>query len=500
MFYHYATFLKKLQPKMFLFENVKGLLQHDKGRTFEVICDVFKEQGYNIQHEVLNAWDYGVAQKRERLIIVGIRKDLELDYIFYFPKKHKYKPLLKDILSNTPISDGARYSKEKEKIFSLVPPGGYWKDIPKNIAKDYMKTCWDMKGGRTGILRRLSLDEPSLTVLTTPQMKQTDRCHPTEVRPFNIRENARIQSFPDSWAFVGSIASKYKQIGNAVPVNLAKEIGLEIIKTLKKENIRKDVEQMKFNVFSYNDNYNLDFISQVDFENHVKQTLKEYNDVLKSIDLKRFNKNIIDPIKLLFDKNVFNKSFEEIIKLEIHRQRDKSNNNSIGYFHQKIFNYVNGCIVPNQGWDVIYTSNSGIKYYIEMKNKHNTMNSSSSAKTYMRMQNQLLRDRDNICALVEIISKKSEDMPWIITLDKIKQPKNEQLRRISIDKFYEIVTGDKYAFSNLCNQLPITIEKLIRENKKLQVEDDSVFQELNQLDADILKALYKLAFSTYEGF
>ncbi|MDO5852452.1 MAG: Eco47II family restriction endonuclease, partial [Methanobacteriaceae archaeon] len=102
--------------------------------------------------------------------------------------------------------------------------------------------------------------------------------------------------------------------------------------------------------------------------------------------------------------------------------------------------------------------------------------------------------------LVEIISKKSENKPWIITLDEIRQPKNEQLRRISIDKFYEIVTGNKYAFSNLCKQLPITIEKLIKENKKLQVEDDSIFQELNQLDADILKSLYKLAFSTYEGF
>ena len=85
-----------------------------------------------------------------------------------------------------------------------------------------------MGGGRTGILRRLSLDEPCLTVLTTPQMKQTERCHPTEVRPFSVRENARIQSFPDNWEFTGTVASKYKQIGNAVPCNLAKAIGLSI--------------------------------------------------------------------------------------------------------------------------------------------------------------------------------------------------------------------------------------------------------------------------------
>ena len=140
---------------------------------------------------------------------------------------------MKDILYDVPISDGAKYSKAKEKIFSLVPPGGYWKDIDPNIAKDYMKTCWNMGGGRTGILRRLSLNEPSLTILTTPQMKQTDRCHPLEVRPFNIRESARIQSFPDSWEFIGTLASKYKQIGNAVPCNLAKAIGSEIINSLK---------------------------------------------------------------------------------------------------------------------------------------------------------------------------------------------------------------------------------------------------------------------------
>ena len=232
MFYHYATFLNKLQPKMFLFENVKGLLTHDKGKTFNTILDIFKQEGYNVQYNVLNEIDYGVAQKRERLIIIGIRKDLNTKLKFRFPVKHKKKLVLRDILIDVPKSECAKYSKEKEKIFSLVPPGGYWKDIEPEIAKKYMKSCWDMGGGRTGILRRLSLDEPSLTVLTTPQMKQTERCHPIEVRPFSVRENARIQSFPDDWEFVGPISAKYKQIGNAVPCNLAKEIGIEIIKSL----------------------------------------------------------------------------------------------------------------------------------------------------------------------------------------------------------------------------------------------------------------------------
>lgn len=251
-----------------------------------------------------------------------------------------------------------------------------------------------------------------------------------------------------------------------------------------------------------NDDYKLSFISQEDFEKHITYTLKEYNETLKAINLKKFNKNLIDPIKLLFDKNVFNKSFEEIIKLEIHRQRDKSNNNIIGYFHQNIFKYFHGCVVPSHGWDIIFTSYDKT-YYVEMKNKHNTMNSSSSGKTFMKMQNHLLNSDDkerSICALVEIISKYSQNIPWIITLDMVKQNTNEQLRRISIDRFYEIVTGDINAFENMCEQLPITIEKIIANNKSLQVQKDTVFEELKNIDGDILIALYKLAFSTYEGF
>ena len=235
MFYHYATFLHKLQPKMFLFENVRGLLTHDGGRTFKTILDIFEDEGYTTVHKVLNAWNYGVPQKRERLITIGIRNDLAEQCHFTFPKEHEYKPVVRDIQLdiNPDATQCARYSQNKETVFALVPPGGYWRDIDPVVAKTYMKTCWDMGGGRTGILRRIGLDEPSLTVLTNPGMKQTDRCHPLEVRPFSVRENARLQSFPDEWIFCGKLSEQYKQVGNAVPVNLAKEIGLEIKRTLE---------------------------------------------------------------------------------------------------------------------------------------------------------------------------------------------------------------------------------------------------------------------------
>ena len=233
LFYHYAAFLEQLQPKMFLFENVRGLMSHDHGKTYKVMTAIFEQAGYDITKKVLNAWDYGVPQKRERLITIGIRKDLSKKIHYNFPDPHDYKPVLRDILLDCPKSDGILYSEYKTRIFELVPPGGYWRDIDPVIAKEYMKSCWNMGGGRTGILRRLSLDEPSLTVLTSPSQKQTDRCHPLEARPFTVRENARCQTFPDDWEFMGGVSSQYKQVGNAVPVNLAFEVGSTIREALE---------------------------------------------------------------------------------------------------------------------------------------------------------------------------------------------------------------------------------------------------------------------------
>lgn len=245
--------------------------------------------------------------------------------------------------------------------------------------------------------------------------------------------------------------------------------------------------------------YNLNFITEENFEKQVYETIQSYQKVLKSINLKQFNNNTIDPIKLIFDKYIFDLHYEKIIELEIQRQRDKSNTNSIGYFHQNMFSFIKNCEVPKEGWDVIFRG-SDATYYIEMKNKHNTMNSASSAKTFMKMQQQLLVDRNCICALVEVIAKESQNIPWQITIDKVKQPLVENLRRISIDKFYEIVTGDAEAFSKIYEQLPRTIKKILQKNPNCKVEKDTVLKELSLVDKDLEKALFKIAFQTYLGF
>lgn len=234
MFYYYAQILKQLLPKMFLAENVKGLLNHDNGRTLALMLKVFSDIGYTVKWQILRALDYDVAQKRERIMLIGIRNDLVDMYNFEycFPKPFGYELVLKDILKDVPPSDGANYPESKKKVLDLVPPGGYWKDLPDDIARDYMGKSYYSGGGRTGMARRLSWDEPSLTLTCSPAQKQTERCHPDETRPFTIREYARIQSFPDSWEFDCSTANAYKQIGNAVPINMAKAVGLSIVNVL----------------------------------------------------------------------------------------------------------------------------------------------------------------------------------------------------------------------------------------------------------------------------
>lgn len=245
--------------------------------------------------------------------------------------------------------------------------------------------------------------------------------------------------------------------------------------------------------------WNLDFISKEDFKTHVSNTIKTYDETLKSINLNSFNSNIIDPIKLTFDSKVYRKSIEEVIENELVRQRDKTNTNAIGYFHQNLFKYINNCEVPNVGFDVIYTRPNGTKVYVEMKNKHNTMNAASSQKTFLKMTTQILNEDNCDCYLVEIIAKRSQNIIWNISLD-YERVSNEHIKRVSIDKFYEEVTGDKDAFYKICKQLPLVIDEIILENDEYAVEKDTVLEELRANNPDILKSLYMLAFSTYEGF
>ena len=233
LFFEFARAIKEINPKVVLGENVKGLEKHDNGRTLRTMMDVLDELGYNAYYKVLRAQYLDVPQKRERLVIIGVRKDYDSKVIY--PKEKNYTVSIGEALKGVPKSDGQIYTEKKKKIMELIPQGGYWKDLPDKLQREYMGGSYHLGGGKTGMARRLSADEPSLTLTCNPAQKQTERCHPFETRPLQVREYARIQSFPDSWEFSGSVASQYKQIGNAVPVNLAYHIGTAIIFILDKK-------------------------------------------------------------------------------------------------------------------------------------------------------------------------------------------------------------------------------------------------------------------------
>lgn len=233
MFFEFARCVKEVMPKIAVGENVRGLLNHDGGRTLRTMLSVLEDLGYRVEFRVLKAHYFDVPQKRERLIMIGVRNDLDMPIAF--PKERDYVLTMKEALHNCPKSGGQEYPKRKKEIMELIPAGGYWRELPEGLQKEYMGASFYMGGGKTGMARRLSWDEPSLTLTCSPAQKQTERCHPDETRPLTIREYARIQTFPDSWEFSGSITQQYKQIGNAVPVNLSYHIGNVLIKMLDGE-------------------------------------------------------------------------------------------------------------------------------------------------------------------------------------------------------------------------------------------------------------------------
>jgi DNA (cytosine-5)-methyltransferase 1 len=240
LFFEYARAVKEINPKVIVAENVRGLLRHDDGKTLETIKNIIDELGYElVDPRVLKAVFYRVPQKRERLLLIAIRKDLAPGVEFKWPSPYERLMTMKDALkkgdlydSDVPLSDGQKYPDRKSEILAKVPEGGYWRDLPDDLQREYMMKSYFLGGGKTGMARRLAWDEPSLTLTCAPAQKQTERCHPSETRPLTVREYARIQTFPDDWEFYGSTSSQYKQIGNAVPVNLAYAVARSLVRLL----------------------------------------------------------------------------------------------------------------------------------------------------------------------------------------------------------------------------------------------------------------------------
>lgn len=247
----FAELVVETKPKGFLLENVRGLLsakkdpKDDNGTALEFLLTCFP--GYNIKYQLLNAADYGVPQKRERVFFVGIREDLDNE--FQFPEAtHNEKGIdgkkpwvtLGQVLKKLDNTQHnyTNYSERRLKYMKMIPKGGgNWRDLRKygeSIVKEAMGGAYESGGGKVGYFRRLHIDRPSPTLLTSPMQNSTNLGHPYEDRPLSIEEYLAIQEFPKGYYVAGRLNGQYIQIGNAVPIQLAKKLGESILNTLQK--------------------------------------------------------------------------------------------------------------------------------------------------------------------------------------------------------------------------------------------------------------------------
>lgn len=251
----YLRVVSEIKPRYFILENVRGILSAKlnavpdsykeyegikdmKGSVIRFLANEFRKLGYTISFALFNAANYGVPQIRERVIIFGAKgkKRIPLPQPTHSElglNGTKKWVTLGDVINDLPKPTESEYtplSKRMLQYMPLVKEGENWTSLEPEVAREAMGKAYDLGGGKTGFLRRLSNSKPSPTLVTSPIMPATLICHPTELRPLSVKEYARVQQFPDSWQFSGKIADIYKQIGNAVPVGLGYMAGMQIIR------------------------------------------------------------------------------------------------------------------------------------------------------------------------------------------------------------------------------------------------------------------------------
>lgn len=256
----------ELKPKFAVIENVRGLLsaplQHrthdrrgfgfppltpdeEKGGALLHIIRMFQKANYGISFNLYNSANFGAPQKRERVVIVCSRDGHRLPYLVPtcsetgqhgLPKWKTVREALKGLKEKD--QQYVKFPEKRLKYYRMLKPGEYWKDLPADLQKEALGASFYAGGGKTGFLRRLSWDKPSPTLVTHPAMPATDLAHPIKDRPLSVNEYKRLQEFPDSWFFAGSITDQYRQIGNAVPCSLGKAIGSLIVKYLNGEDLK----------------------------------------------------------------------------------------------------------------------------------------------------------------------------------------------------------------------------------------------------------------------
>lgn len=276
LLWDFLRFVEYVRPKLFLMENVRGLLsaairhrpiaeRPDKGgppltkeeesgsvvRLFSDDLANFDGIGYHLDIFEVNAVNYGAPQLRERALFIGNCFGKLIEFpgpthgreqgtcegiqgsLFEEKKLLPWKTLgdaLEGLEDKNPVV--LDFSPRKKGFLEMIPPGSNWRSLPEKIQKESMGKAWHAKGGRSGWWRRLSFDLPSPTLVTMPNHASTSLCHPTETRALSTKEYARIQEFPDDWEFSGTVSQQYAQVGNAVPTRLGLIAGKVLISEL----------------------------------------------------------------------------------------------------------------------------------------------------------------------------------------------------------------------------------------------------------------------------
>ena len=256
LFRHFLRVVREARPRFFVMENVRGILsaaikhrplnkrgpgfstlkpEEELGSAFNSILAALRELDYYITFNVLNAADYGVPQTRERLLFIGSRdgEAIEMPLPTHSRKAAgggaRWVTVRKALRGlSDPEPEIKTIASRWRKYLAHIPAGGCWRDLPTRLRAKAMGKAYKSWGGRKGFFRRLDWDSPAPALTTRPESKATMCCHPSELRTFSVREYARLQQFPDGWQFAGALQHKYMQIGNAVPVGLAKATGLSI--------------------------------------------------------------------------------------------------------------------------------------------------------------------------------------------------------------------------------------------------------------------------------
>ncbi|MDI9640609.1 DNA cytosine methyltransferase [Geitlerinema splendidum] len=277
LFMDFIRLIEGIQPRFFIMENVRGLLSapirhrsHNQrgtgfsplepdekaGSALQVVLTEMRRIGYQINYGLLNAADYGVPQVRQRVIFIGSREGEAVT--LPQPTHHReglqglpHWRTLKDALANLQedAPEYVPYSESRLQYLRLLKAGQNWRNLPPELQPAAMGGAYHSGGGKVGFYRRLAWDEPAPTITTSPHQKATDMCHPEALRPLSIRECQAIQTFPQDWIFHGSLTSKYRQIGNAVPVLLAKAIGDRMYNLLQGEQSGGRLEYHQLSLF-----------------------------------------------------------------------------------------------------------------------------------------------------------------------------------------------------------------------------------------------------------